>query len=315
MSTKIAYCFDKNYANYAAVSTYSALINTNKQAKAYWIIPKEDQLSAEMAKNYFSAEFKSNIEIVPAESKLFSQWKECCHFTRGMYLRLLLPQLLAEEKVLYMDADTIVQNNVDELFQLELGEHFIGGILDPGGQHSRIPRVLNDPYINSGVMLMNLGAMRQDHSLEKSVSIYERYHNDTAWPDQCVINKYAEGKKTILHQKWNRLLFANSLTENQFNQYIHKNQTSIVHFVGSIKPWHKWCNPAATKFWLGVATKLKKNAFQIKEIDTLEHALIHAQTLDMNKKFEESSLIKGNIIGQLLKVVDSHQPAQSQTAP
>jgi lipopolysaccharide biosynthesis glycosyltransferase len=306
MSVTVAYCFDRGYAGYAAISTYSLFANGNKNTQVYWVVPEEDQDAATKARYYFPDNLKTNITIIPAGISKFAHWKESYHFTRGMYLRLMLPLLLTEDKVIYIDADTIVQNNLTELYQIELGECLIGGVLDPAGkEESRIPRNAGDPYINSGVMLMDLKKLRLDDSFQKSVHIYERFHNEATWPDQCVINKYAEGKKFIINEKWNRQIFANSLTDSQFQKISNKNNSSILHFIGPIKPWQKWCNPCIANFWLTYVSRLNIKDVQIFDIGTIEQALIYTQALDLNRKFEESSFIKGNVIRDLINIIES----------
>lgn len=308
MSVTVAYCFDRDYAGYAAVSTYSLLANGNKNTQVYWVVPNEDQDDTSKAKHFFPDSLKNNITIIPAEFSKFAHWKASHHFTRGMYLRLMLPLLLSEDKVIYIDADTIVQKNLTDLYQMDLGECLIGGVLDPiGKKDSQIPRSTDDPYINSGVMLMDLKKMRLDNSFQKSADIYERFHNEATWPDQCVINKYAEGKKRIINQKWNVQIFANSLTNSQFQKISLKNNSSILHFIGPIKPWHKWCNPCVADFWLTYVSCLNAKEIKIFDIETIEQALIYTQALDMNRKFEESSFIKGNVIRDLINVIESQR--------
>ena len=306
MNVTVAYCFDKGYDGYAAVSTYSLLVNGNKNTQIYWVVPIDDQDAATKAKHYFSDSFKSNITIIPAEISKVANWKESYHFTRGMYLRLMLPLLLSEDKVIYIDADTVVQNNLIDLYKIDLGECLIGGVLDPVGKEtSGITRNAGDPYINSGVMLMDLNRMRLDDSFQKFTQIYERYQHEAIWPDQCVLNKYAEGKKLVLNEKWNRQIFTNNLTDSQFLKISHKNASSILHFVGPIKPWQKWCNPCVTKFWLSYVSRLNAKDIQIFDIGTIEQALMYTQALDLNRKFEESSFIKGNVIRDLINIIET----------
>jgi lipopolysaccharide biosynthesis glycosyltransferase len=193
-----------------------------------------------------------------------------------------------------------------DLYQIELGECLIGGVLDPlGKEDSRIPRNAGDPYINSGVLLMDLKRMRLDDSFQKSIHIYEQFHNEATWPDQCVINKYAEGKKLILNEKWNRQIFANSMTESQFQKISHKNNSSVLHFIGPIKPWQKWCNPCVANFWLSYVSRFNIKNVKIFDIETIEQALIYTHSLDLNRKFEESSFVKGNIIRDLINIIES----------
>lgn len=302
----VAFCFDKGYANYAAVSTFSLIKNSKSCLKIYWVIPKGEVEYISKIKNYLNKKSLFNIEILLADIEKFSKWKIGYHFTAGMYLRLMLPNLINLDKIIYLDADTIIQRDLAELFNIDLKNNFIAGVLDPAGEKtSKVSRSKNDPYINSGVTLINLNEMRLDGSLEKSIEIYKKFESQIAWPDQCIMNKYTEGKKLILDSKWNRQVFSNSIDEDQFRDFSSSSYSSILHFVGSVKPWQKWCNPCVTEFWMSYASHLDIPTLKLTEIETIDQAMVYAQVLDLNKKFEEASKVKTNIINGLYNYINS----------
>jgi len=271
------------------------------------VIPKNDYLPVQQAKEYFSESARRLITIVPQDMEKFLGWKEIHHFTRAMYLKFLLPTLLAEDRVIYLDCDTIIQGDLGELWHLDLDKNLVAGVIDPqGGSSSEMPLPENDPYINSGVMVMNLKDMRIDRLIDKTVSIYEKFQNLVTWPDQCLINKYSEGKKFVLSEKWNFQIIANSISEEQFKQ-IKKQRPTVLHFIGHIKPWQQWCNPCISDLWLGYAEKLNAKKSMITSISTIDHALYYSKILDINYRFEESSGIKSNIIDNLLNTIDTYR--------
>jgi lipopolysaccharide biosynthesis glycosyltransferase len=51
----------------------------------------------------------------------------------NIYMRLFIPYFIPEaiEKVLYLDVDMIVQKDITELFEIDLGNAVVGAVLDP----------------------------------------------------------------------------------------------------------------------------------------------------------------------------------------
>ena len=83
------------------------------------------------------------------------------------WYRVLLPQVLSEDvhRVLYLDADTIVAGNLNELFTLDMEGKAIAGSIDPESYNKetfeRCGYDQSKKYICAGVMLMNLEYLRE----------------------------------------------------------------------------------------------------------------------------------------------------------
>jgi len=300
----VAFCFDENYAPYAAVATFSLFKSSSSPLKIYWVTTVED---LEKAIFFQQALKKFNIYpiILTPEVSYFRDWRECRHITRAAYLRLLLPILINEKKLIYLDCDMLVQSDLSELFQVDMTGYLIGGISDSGGQStSKIPRQQSDQYINSGVLLMDLDGLRKDGFLEKCRSIYEEFHEIIVWSDQCIINKYAENRKLLIEPKWNRLIYTHTLNEVQWKEASLLENSKIIHFAGGIKPWQEWCNPVIADFWWSFANQLGAPNLNPVKITEIQQALDLASILDLNERFQDASYLKNSIIGNLIDLVN-----------
>src|SRR5262249_20221382 len=148
------------------------------------------------------------------------------------------PSLLPHQKALYLDTDTLVVSDVTPLLEIDIGDNLFAGVPDPdGAKTSKVPRVTGDTYINSGVLLMNLKALREGNFVEKTRAIYSQYEREIMWADQCLINKYAERKKLIIGAEFNRQIFPNSMIGKDWDLLCARNDTKVFHFLGPIKPW------------------------------------------------------------------------------
>ena len=95
-------------------------------------------------------------------------------FTIGMMFRLFIPQILSEDtdKVIYLDADIIVNMDIKELWEVNLGDKYLAAIPSNSlalKKNTHISKYLcvaglvkPDDYFNSGVLLLNLKKLRSE---------------------------------------------------------------------------------------------------------------------------------------------------------
>ena len=126
-------------------------------------------------------------------------------FSIGMFYRFFIPQLLSPDikKAIYLDADIIVNLNIAELWQIELGDKPLGAVINISQQEdfntaiehqkSTIPMVKqsfakSEDYFNSGVLLMNLNFLRGAEETLKSGMKFLSEHPDLPYIDQDLLN-------------------------------------------------------------------------------------------------------------------------------
>lgn len=291
----VCYCFDRAYANYTAVSSFSLHKNSEIPPKIYWIIPARD---FEYCLNLLKVvnKFGMDITLIKLNQEHFVGWKG--HDTA--YYRLLLPSLLEFDKAIYIDSDTLVMSSLEDLYNQELDNYFAAGVIDPGGYTSHIFKHLkqSDPYINAGMLLLNLKLMRELDFIEGCKRIYFQYSDEINYGDQDVLNLVAQGKKKSIDNKFCRSLQINDETYDNFDLATQK--ADIIHFVGGVKPWMRCANRKAFEFWWEYANKLNIEDLKPVEITNITQVLFLAQNLDFNGEFEESSRWKSKAIQILL---------------
>jgi lipopolysaccharide biosynthesis glycosyltransferase len=182
-----------------------------------------------------------------------------------MWYRIYLPELLPDvDKILYLDADTIAVDSLADLWSTELDSHYVAGVTNVFEPWNRTyPQALGLPddesYFNSGVLLMNLEAMRRDDTTaalrDYALTAPE---NRIAWGDQDALNVVLHDKRLRLHPRWN---FMNSVAtfpeaEEIFGAEAVKEaraNPAIRHFEGPSvnKPWHYLCGREMRELYLG----------------------------------------------------------------
>lgn len=173
-------------------------------------------------------------------------------YPREMYYRLFAACFLPPEldRVLYLDPDTVVIGRLRELYELEMGESLYAAASHVHEQFRKFNEVRlgmpeNAPYVNSGVVLMNLPCLRAEQDVREVLAYIERKKPFLLLPDQDVMNAlYGDRILPIdpllynLDEKYWNLYNLNP--KNRGNRrtlnWVREN-TRVVHFCGRNKPW------------------------------------------------------------------------------
>jgi UDP-glucose/galactose:(glucosyl)LPS alpha-1,2-glucosyl/galactosyltransferase len=173
-------------------------------------------------------------------------------FGRIVWLRFLLPELLAEEaRVVYLDADTFAVSSLEPLWATDMGDSPIGAVanvVDPSLYAHVRALGIEDPrkFFNSGVLLMDLERLRAESLWLRLVDILTEREDRLFWPDQDALNMLFAGRWYALHPRWNAM---NSLWDwSAWAREVYGTQVVdeatrrpvILHFEGPAmnKPWH-----------------------------------------------------------------------------
>lgn len=193
------------------------------------------------------------------------------HISIETYYRFLIQDLLPfYDKVIYLDSDLIVRDDVSKLFSIDLGDNLLAAVRDidfagnlnmaDGERMEYATDVLglNNPYdyFQAGVLLLNTAALRE----LCTVSEWMRIVSDSKflYDDQDVLNQYCQGRVTFLDDSWNVMIDCGGRVANvfsfapadRFDSFVAASKDpKIVHYAGYQKPWtHALCDQA-TLYW------------------------------------------------------------------
>lgn len=216
----IFFTIDNTYAPYVSCAILSMIENCSKEYdyKIYILhqeLTKENisKISSLQCENFeiIFKKMKDGMELITdrVENRL-----RCDYFTLTIYFRLFIADMFPEyDKGIYIDSDIIVTGDISELYNYELGENIIGAATDNSIQ--RIPELVKyieqavginrREYINSGVLLMNLKAMREKEFSKKFLTLLNTYHFDSVAPDQDYLNAMCYKKILYLNEEWDAM--------------------------------------------------------------------------------------------------------------
>ncbi len=198
----------------------------------------------------------ASINWITVDPSQFSRFVEhgrgACAY--GMaYARLLIPYLLPEstERVLYLDPDILVMDDLMPLWETDLDGAVVGAVADaclPGAlergavRPEQVPQV--EDYFNSGVLLINLPLWRERKISEKAMQYLEA-NPLPLYADQDALNAVCDRLWRKLEPRWNY--------QEHLRTRIAKIEPSkrpgIVHFVTRVKPWDVGMPSLNAKFY------------------------------------------------------------------
>lgn len=116
-------------------------------------------------------------------------------------MRCVLTKYFSElDKILWLDVDTVVQDNIDELWDLDMSDYYFAGCPEP-------KKSIEQPYINAGVMMINLKKLREDKMDDALIDALNTKTYEFA--DQDCINDICQNKILLIPSTYN----ANDYTE------------------------------------------------------------------------------------------------------
>ena len=187
------------------------------------------------------------------------------------WYRLFAPSLFPEyDKILWLDSDILVRDDVAKLYATDLGDSWIAacrwdygiiGLLERERRQKQpklgpyFTKVLGvkrpkENYVNAGVMLFNLRTMREHGVQEKLLQAAQ--NPDMYYHDQCAINMVCREHILYIDSEWNGLV---SYNPNELPLKYRKKALAdrknrkIIHWAGSTKPWRKALVLGSDEWW------------------------------------------------------------------
>ncbi len=243
----ICFSTDNNYAMHCGAAIASVLKNTKTEKTIDFYILNDGSLSKKNKKKLKKVSMlKNNVNLyfLTIDRSIFEKFfiKEKSHFTLATYYRYVIPSMLQSlSKLIYLDCDLIVNSDIEELYNIDLEDNYIGAVQDIIGRENQLRLVLNmfNYYCNAGVLVMNLTKMREDNIQAKLIKCTEDKKDVILWQDQDVINIVLEGKIKYLDLAWNLQYFypGEYMDFDNFEFEQAEKNPKIIHFIGHIKPW------------------------------------------------------------------------------
>lgn len=227
---------DNNYAQHLGVTMVSILENNHLKSNIVFHI-LENNLNQENKEKLKIIKDKYNCQLFfyNIQEQEIENFPDMGYVGKTAYLRLFIPRILPKEinRVLYLDCDLIVLNDLQNLYQLELQGKSLAAIKDVKSED--ILRIFFYPgikkYFNSGVILIDVNAWREKNITKKAIDFIKKYQKQITSSDQDVLN-------CLFINDWLEIdkIYNLDLKHERINKLPSKD-TVIFHYSDRIKPW------------------------------------------------------------------------------
>ena len=182
------------------------------------------------------------------------------HYANVMtYARFLLPSMLPNlDKVIYLDCDLVVCKDLQSLWETDVNDVAVAMAPDLLCQDKEtLSRLgINNNYLNSGVIVMNLDYWRKHDVQNRLLSYIIDKGKELIYNDQDALNVILQKERWQLPVKYNVTPYYFNRNLDNYPKEMHEEireariNPIIFHFLGNIKPWSLGCYVPGKKLFM-----------------------------------------------------------------
>jgi lipopolysaccharide biosynthesis glycosyltransferase len=268
---------DERYVPHLAVMLHSLCVNARDTPVHIHVM---DGGLPDAAKDYLRrvvAAHRRPIDFISIDARRLQHLRQAEWFSAANYYRMLLAELLPDlARVLYLDADIVVEGDVGPLWRGDLAGCELGAV--PNVLHPKNPQdhVFNlglkaaRDYLNSGVLLMDLQRMRETQMPRRLLEYAGAHPQLMLYADQDAFNGVLQGQWHRLHPRWNVQTTmleveaaAQPLVASELADALR--QPAVIHYMGWWKPWRLWSNHPLRRNYRRYAKQLPRPVYAVSK--------------------------------------------------
>lgn len=152
------------------------------------------------------------------------------------------------KKVVFFDADIVLQKDPAHLFDLDLEDKYLAAVRDQvfetfSTESKETLGIRDYQYFNTGVMLVDVEKWRDNDISAKSLKFAKEKWDKTPFHDQDAFNYVIKGYWKEISPLWNPRI-SNKILDSEGREVIYnkmevydKNISYLIHYSGPHKPW------------------------------------------------------------------------------
>lgn len=307
----IVFICDDNYAMPTAVAITSIICNSKKSTEyKIYVLGLNLQLDnieklASLSRDNCVVEVMQ-VELSEAQKKVVQKRERV---SRAALFKFELPNMFPQyNKLLYLDSDTIIQDDLEEFFLTNIVGYYAAVVSDTmtiRGINGHLKKIKFKPkvYFNSGVLLLNLEKMRRD-DIPRRLLDY-RINGENVFMDQDALNVVFNGNVLLISPYYNLLncffewqsieelsdFYCVDFPNNCIDIY---NKATILHLGDKKKPW---------LYDIGYLSSLYKKYYEISPYKD--------SILPLKKESEESEICTSNFFYAKQSVIKERKKVEN----
>ena len=262
------------YTKYAGASLCSLFENTEEWITVHYVHDhtlSEDnrRFLMELVRGYGQQILFYDFEKVykPRLDKLMEsiQWMKTymkvpgTFFSQAIWYRLMIGDMLKDlDRVIYLDADTIINMDIGQLWREEGGANGLGAVGDTVIQENHYSKLVEkgiypeERYFNSGVLLIDVPKFGKDKELMEKGATFLKEHQLVDYPDQDILNFFFGRECRLLPEKYNTFVSHEMANKREMVEERIYHYAGQRYAIDSANNFHKlflkyftktpWCN-------------------------------------------------------------------------
>lgn len=169
-----------------------------------------------------------NCRVAAESFKQFSLPSSHLHY--ATFFRYCIPELVEEDRVLYLDCDMIVTKSLSDLFEVDLDGCGLGAVED---------RPTTREGFNAGLLVLDLAWWR-NHQTTQALFDLTKEHHQHVYGDQGILNHYFKDAWLRLPLTYN-LQVGSDKDQHQYGDLAWYDEfqglPAVIHYTSHNKPW------------------------------------------------------------------------------
>ena len=260
----VAFTIDNNYVIPTMIAIDSIVQNSKPDTKYnfYVIETGLTSYSKHLMRNYIE-KYNNEVEFIPVDTDRITKGVNLYkHLTPIAIARVVIPEILPVDRVIYLDGDTLATGDLTELYNTDLGSQSTGMVND-FVEDLWVKRFSNFDlkygFYNSGMILMDAKKWREQNLSNKIIttlhSDLEKYQK-TQFADQIIISEVLASGIKPLHPRWNNQCYSTKCVTD-----FDMTKGGVYHYIVD-KPWNRITNLEQTPVNLAYMTHWKNSEFK-----------------------------------------------------
>jgi lipopolysaccharide biosynthesis glycosyltransferase len=260
---EIACAARHDYLPHTATMIASALTNAGSPIRVHLLVADDVGPGERNALGRMVEAGGGRLELPTLDPTPLADLKTTGTLPGAHWYRVLLPDLLELERVLYLDSDLLVLDSLLPLWEIALGEALLAAVTNPfpdpdsAARHCAELGVAAETYFNSGVMLLDLTGMHAAGTPAAVIDYGRRHEDRLVLPEQDAMNAVLASQRLPLAPRWNAMVGVHRLPwsstifgPEEVAEAIAS--PAIRHFEGSgaNKPWSPQASPADRELYM-----------------------------------------------------------------
>lgn len=256
----VAFCVNNGYVPQLLTVINSVMVNNKTRPVNVYIFSSDMTDGAKQKIAGLGAVFGNlSVNIIAVDNDIVEKLPRTIEYISAeTYFRYLIADMLPHvDKILYLDADLIVDGDISALYDMDISDYWFAGandlwVLDTDYK-SEIHFDTDELYVNAGVLLMNLGKIRREKLAERFVQTTRDIGKTIKYQDQDIINIVCRGHIKEFDSIYN-------YTSHNIRKEKEKLKSArIIHYTGKNKPWLQGSKHKLKKIWDKYSKITEKN--------------------------------------------------------